>query len=78
MIYFILGMSLMLNLVFIIGLVKCYKKIFNKVGLSSFTNLYDLDFNTSLGKIKEDVKKENKSDLSEVFKTSSDINDFWK
>lgn len=80
MFYFILGMSLMLNLVFIIGLIKCYKKIFkgSKVNLlddiQSQLNMAFTDLNNK--KIKENKKFDEKDNdsLGSIFKSGSD---FW-
>lgn len=80
---FILGMSLMLNLVFIIGFIKFYKKIFGNSKQDLLNNMQEqlnLAFSDlSKGKIvKENNKKEDNKDLSSIFKTSADLNDFWK
>jgi len=80
---FILGMSLMLNLVFIIVFIKFYKKIFGNSKQDLLINMQEqlnLAFSDlSKGKIvKENKKEEDNKDLSSIFKTSADLNDFWK
>lgn len=79
---FLLGMSLMLNLVFIIGLIKCYKKLFKNPKKDLFSDMekeLDLAFSKlSKGKIVKENKEEDNNDLGSIFKTSADLNDFWK
>jgi len=81
---FILGMSLMLNLIFIIGFIKFYKKIFRNSKQDLLSNMQEqlnLAFSDlSKGKnskVKENKEEDNK-DLSSIFKTSADLSDFWK
>lgn len=77
---FILGMSLMLNLVFIIGLIKCYKKIFkgSQVNflddMQNQLNMVFTDLNNK--KVKENKKFDEKDNdnLGSIFKSGSD---FW-
>ena len=79
---FIFGMSLMLNLVFIIGFIKFYKKMFGNSKEDLFYNMQE-QLNLAISdlskgkKIKANDKKDN-NDLDSIFKTSKDLEDFWK
>jgi len=66
-------MSLMLNLIFILGIFIFYKKLKKN---DSFTLFNDIEKKLNNSLINDDIDKNN--NLTSVFKTSADLNDFWK